>query len=40
MLAEFGERSEASQYSGRRVEPGWQCPFHAARAGQPPEEPE
>jgi len=41
MLAEFGERSEASQYSGRRVEAGWQCPFHAAAAaGKRDEEPE
>lgn len=38
MLAEFGERSEASQYSGRRVETGWQCPFHAAASAQPPDE--
>jgi FPC/CPF motif-containing protein YcgG len=29
MLAEFGERSEAAQYSGRRVEAGWKCPFHS-----------
>jgi FPC/CPF motif-containing protein YcgG len=29
MLADYGERSEASQYSGRRVEEGWKCPFHA-----------
>lgn len=27
-LADFGERSEARQYSGRETEPGWQCPFH------------
>lgn len=27
-LSEFGERSEARQYSGRRVEGPWQCPFH------------
>jgi hypothetical protein len=27
MLAEHGDVSEAAQYSGRRVEPGWQCPF-------------
>jgi hypothetical protein len=33
-LSDFGERSEASQYSGRAVEDGWQCPFHArTRAG-------
>ncbi len=27
-LADFGERSEASQYSGRATEAGWRCPFH------------
>jgi FPC/CPF motif-containing protein YcgG len=27
-LADFGERSEARQYSGRAVEADWQCPFH------------
>ena len=27
-LADFGERSEARQYSGRAVEAEWQCPFH------------
>jgi FPC/CPF motif-containing protein YcgG len=37
MLAEFGERSEASQYSGRRVEPGWKCPFHAATTPEHPD---
>lgn len=26
-LAEFGERSEARQYSGRPVEDSWNCPF-------------
>ncbi|MBC5824826.1 MAG: YqcI/YcgG family protein [Candidatus Eremiobacteraeota bacterium] len=26
-LAQFGERSEASQYGGRAVEDGWKCPF-------------
>lgn len=26
-LANFGESSEARQYSGREVEPGWKCPF-------------
>jgi FPC/CPF motif-containing protein YcgG len=40
MLAEFGERSEASQYSGRRVEAGWECPFHATTGGRAREEPE
>jgi FPC/CPF motif-containing protein YcgG len=29
MLADFGSRSEASQYSGRQVSSEWQCPFHA-----------
>ena len=27
-LADFGERSEARQYSGREVEQDWKCPFH------------
>jgi FPC/CPF motif-containing protein YcgG len=27
-LADFGESSEARQYSGRKVEDEWQCPFH------------
>ena len=29
MLSNFGEHSEARQYSGRRVEDDWRCPFHA-----------
>ena len=29
-LADFGERSEARQYSGRAVEEEWRCPFHRA----------
>ena len=29
-LADFGERSEARQYSGRAVEADWRCPFHRA----------
>ncbi|MCU1383040.1 MAG: hypothetical protein JWL71_1737 [Acidobacteria bacterium] len=29
MLADFGNRSEAMQYSGRRVSGAWRCPFHA-----------
>ena len=29
MLANFGERSEAAQYSGRNVDEQWRCPFHA-----------
>jgi FPC/CPF motif-containing protein YcgG len=28
MLAAFGERSEAAQYSGREVGSDWRCPFH------------
>lgn len=28
-LSDFGERSEARQYSGRAVEESWKCPFHA-----------
>lgn len=27
-LADFGEKSEARQYSGRATEDSWQCPFH------------
>jgi FPC/CPF motif-containing protein YcgG len=27
-LADFGEQSEARQYSGRQTEGDWQCPFH------------
>jgi len=29
MLADYGEASEARQYSGRLVEEGWRCPFQA-----------
>jgi FPC/CPF motif-containing protein YcgG len=29
MLSDFGERSEARQYSGRAVEENWQAPFKA-----------
>ena len=29
MMADFGRRSEAVQYSGRAVEGAWECPFHA-----------
>lgn len=35
MVANFGERSEAPQYSGRKVDGDWQCPFHR-RASEPP----
>jgi FPC/CPF motif-containing protein YcgG len=31
-LADFGEQSEARQYSGRATEPDWHCPFHRKRA--------
>jgi FPC/CPF motif-containing protein YcgG len=31
-LTDYGRHSEAGQYSGREVEPGWKCPFH-----RPPE---
>ena len=34
-LADFGERSEARQYSGRAVEDDWRCPFHRSRASGP-----
>ena len=27
-LADVGERSEARQYSGRRTDDAWRCPFH------------
>ncbi len=30
-LADFGEQSEARQYSGRAAEPDWRCPFHRKR---------
>ncbi len=29
MLSDFGDRSEARQYSGRAVGDDWRCPFHA-----------
>lgn len=34
MLAVHGESSEARQYSGRQVDTGWVCPFHATDRGQ------
>lgn len=34
-LADFGERSEARQYSGRATEPAWRCPFHPAPRTDP-----
>ncbi len=36
MLADFGEASEARQYSGRAVEPGWRPPSAAGPAGRCP----
>jgi FPC/CPF motif-containing protein YcgG len=32
-LDDYGERSEARQYSGRAVEREWRCPFRARRGG-------
>jgi FPC/CPF motif-containing protein YcgG len=32
-LSDFGEASEARQYSGRAVEQGWRCPFRARPRG-------
>jgi len=32
-LSDFGERSEARQYSGRAVEEAWRCPFRAQHGG-------
>lgn len=32
MLNDFGETSEARQYSGREVDDGWNCPFEAKQA--------
>jgi FPC/CPF motif-containing protein YcgG len=39
MLADFGSRSEAAQYSGRRVGADWKCPFHAHPAPARSEKP-
>ncbi len=33
MLRDFGEQSEARQYSGREVSDDWKCPFHAKQRG-------
>jgi uncharacterized protein len=33
MLADFGENSEARQYSGRTVSDNWVCPFHVHKKG-------
>ncbi len=35
MLRDFGEQSEARQYSGRSVDEEWQCPFHAQHGKRP-----
>ena len=36
MLSDFGESSEARQYSGRAVEENWRAPFTAANGGKCP----
>jgi uncharacterized protein len=36
MLSDFGEQSEARQYSGRAVEEDWSAPFKAASTGKCP----
>jgi len=36
MLSDFGEQSEARQYSGRAVEANWRAPFQAAQPGKCP----
>ena len=36
MLSDFGEQSEARQYSGRSVGPHWECPFHPRRRDHTP----
>jgi len=36
MLSDFGEQSEARQYSGRVVEAHWRAPFQAATPGKCP----
>lgn len=36
MLSDFGESSEARQYSGRAVEENWQAPFPKAKSGKCP----
>lgn len=33
-LSNFGEQSEARQYSGRAVEKDWQCPFRAGKKSE------
>jgi uncharacterized protein len=39
MVDDFGERSEAAQYSGRAVGAEWRCPFATRREKVSPEEP-
>ncbi|WP_347159741.1 guanitoxin biosynthesis heme-dependent pre-guanitoxin N-hydroxylase GntA [Pontibacter chitinilyticus] len=34
MLNDFGDGPEAPQYSGRKVEENWKCPFHAGLTHQ------
>jgi FPC/CPF motif-containing protein YcgG len=34
MVSDYGSQSEAAQYSGRRVGPDWEAPFHAGRHGR------
>ena len=36
MLSDFGEESEARQYSGRSVGSEWECPFNPRRRGTTP----
>jgi uncharacterized protein len=36
MLSDFGEESEARQYSGRAVGSAWECPFNPRRHGGTP----
>ena len=36
MLSDFGERSEAAQYSGRQTASDWKPPFEASRPGRCP----
>lgn len=40
MLTNFGERSEASQYSGRQVGSDWRCPFSVHAPGDAPSRPD
>jgi FPC/CPF motif-containing protein YcgG len=35
MLADYGRESEAKQYSGRRVDGAWACPFHPRVQDEP-----